>query len=307
MKEIIYRTKRAAMTSATILLRGESGTGKELFAHGIHQESSRRNNKFLGVNCASFPESLLESILFGYVGNAFTGADKKGQKGLFEEASGGTVFLDEIGEISLNLQTKLLRVLQEKEIMRVGGAMPVEVDIRIIAATNADLEAKMQAGLFREDLYYRLNVFPVMIPPLRERKEDIKLIADNLIAKGCKEYNRKVNRIAEDYYRKLETYDWPGNVRELENVVARSLISLEEEDTLKAEHIIFLKRKGSEPKQLMEEVKCLKTYKEMFEDWERVSLEKIYNDLGKNKTRMAKQLNLSVRCLYDKLQKLNIK
>src|SRR5208283_4292314 len=235
------QARMAAETPATVILRGDSGTGKELFAHAIHNASSRRKGQFVRVNCAALTESLLESELFGYEEGAFTGALKGGKKGLFEEANGGTIFLDEIGDISLSLQSKLLRVLQEKEITRVGGTSPFTVDVRVIAATNANLEKKVAAGTFREDLYYRLNVFPIHIPALREHKEDIKPVAEHIIYKLNQEFGREVQRISENAIQNLFGYDWPGNVRELENVLGRAMITMRPQDTiLELEHLPLL-------------------------------------------------------------------
>jgi len=207
---------RAAETPATVLLRGESGTGKELFAHAIHNASSRKKGRFVRVNCAALPEELLESELYGYMEGSFTGAIKGGKKGLFEEADRGTIFMDEIGEISISSQKKILRVLQEKEITKIGSTVPLPVDVRVIAATNANLEQKVKDGTFREDLYYRLNVLPIYIPPLRKIKEDIPLLAGHIIFKLNQEYGREVQKISEEALSNLMNYNWPGNVRELD-------------------------------------------------------------------------------------------
>jgi PAS domain S-box-containing protein len=217
---------KAANVPATVLLKGESGTGKELFAHAIHNEGTRKENQFVRVNCAALSETLLESELFGYEEGAFTGAKKGGKKGLFEEANNGTIFLDEISEISSNTQVKLLRVLQEKEITRVGGVKPIHVNVRVVAATNEDLYKLVKEGNFREDLYYRLNVFPIQIPPLRERKKDIDFLVKKFINKYNIEYGRNVNRIDIRALNILKQYDWPGNVRELENVIGRAMINM---------------------------------------------------------------------------------
>src|SRR6056297_3713166 len=218
---------KAANVPATVLLRGESGTGKELFAHSIHNEGSRKEKQFVRVNCAALTESLLESELFGYEGGAFTGAKKDGKKGLFEEANNGTIFLDEISEISMNTQVKLLRVLQEKEITGVGGLKPVHVNVRVVAATNVNLLNLVKQGKFREDLYYRLNVFPIYIPPLRERLEDIEILVKKFINKFNMEYGRNVTNISKDALNILTKYNWPGNVRELENIIGRAMINMD--------------------------------------------------------------------------------
>lgn len=210
MSSCIRMAKQAAATDYTILIRGESGVGKELMAQSIHNFSSRKNAAFVAINCAALPESLLESQLFGYEEGAFTGAHKKGRAGLFEQAHLGTLFLDEIGDISPNLQSQLLRVLQEKQVMRIGSDQIINVDVRIIAATNQDLEERVRQGLFREDLFYRLNVIPIEIMPLRQRREDIPPLLERFLGK-------KFDELPEDRKQQLTTYNWPGNVRQLEN------------------------------------------------------------------------------------------
>lgn len=211
----LEQAKLGAKTPATILLRGESGTGKELFAHAIHNESDRKYNKFIRVNCAALSESLLESELFGYEEGAFTGARRGGKKGLFEEANNGSIFLDEIGELTQSTQAKLLRVLQEKEIIRVGGAKAISVNVRIIAATNVNIEKAMAEGAFREDLYYRINRYPISIPPLRQRKEDIEALSIRLIEKINQDYGRNVKGLAPNALRALSAYSWRETSRSL--------------------------------------------------------------------------------------------
>ncbi len=220
--EVLDLIHRVAPTDATVLLRGESGVGKEIFARAIHFLSRRSDKPFITVNCAAIPENLLEAELFGYEKGAFTGAYTT-KKGKFELASGGTVFLDEIGDMPLPLQAKILRVLQEKEIERIGGTRSIKVDVRIIAATNRDLEKLMREGKFREDLYYRLSVIPVFIPPLRERKEDIPILVQHFLETFSREYNKKVS-VSPEVMDALMSYDWPGNVRELRNVIERMVI-----------------------------------------------------------------------------------
>ena len=220
----VYKTiAKVADTKSTVLLYGESGTGKELVARSIHYNSPRNQRPFIPVDCASLVETLLESELFGHVRGAFTGA-VSAKKGLFEEAEGGTIFLDELANISLSMQTKLLRFLQEHEIKRVGGTENLKVDVRIIAATNQPLEPLVQGGKFREDLFYRLNVVTVTIPPLRERKEDIPLLASHFIQKFSEEYNKAISHISPEALEILTQYSWPGNVRELENTIERAVI-----------------------------------------------------------------------------------
>lgn len=220
--EVLDLIHRVAPTDATVLLRGESGVGKELFAKAIHFLSRRSGKPLITVNCAAIPENLLEAELFGYEKGAFTGAYTT-KKGKFELANGGTVFLDEIGDMPPSLQVKILRVLQEKEIERIGGTRPIKVDVRIIAATNRDLERLMKEGRFREDLYYRLSVIPIFIPPLRERKEDIPVLVQHFLETFSKEYGKEV-RVSPEVMNAFMEYDWPGNVRELRNVVERMVI-----------------------------------------------------------------------------------
>jgi two-component system response regulator PilR (NtrC family) len=222
MKEIFALIERVAKTSSTVLLEGESGTGKELIARAIHYQSPRSSHRFLSVNCGALPENLLESELFGHERGSFTGAVRQ-KKGLFREAHQGSLFLDEIGEMSLAMQVKLLRALQEKKVRRVGGHQEEPVDTRIIAATNQDLQEKIENNDFREDLYYRINVIPIRLPPLRERREDIPLLVDYFIKKTSKEMGIEPKRISVEAMRVLEGYFWPGNVRELENVIERAL------------------------------------------------------------------------------------
>jgi Nif-specific regulatory protein len=222
MRKIFEQVRQVAKWNTTVLIRGESGTGKELIAHAIHYNSPRAGGPFVKLNCAALPDALLESELFGHEKGAFTGASFQ-RKGRFELADGGTLFLDEIGEISPAFQAKLLRVLQEGEFERVGGSQTLRVDVRIIAATNRDLEAAVESGAFREDLYYRLNIMPIQVPPLRERIEDIPALAKFLVEKiGCKQ-GRELS-ITDSAIRLLVRHDWPGNVRELENTLERAAI-----------------------------------------------------------------------------------
>ncbi len=225
IRDVFDTIQKVAPSNASVLIEGESGTGKELVAKAIHFNSPRRDQPFVAVNCSALAQSLLESELFGHEKGAFTGAISS-KKGRFELAHGGTLFLDEIGELSAGLQVKLLRVLQEKIFERVGGVRPITVDIRVIAATNKNLQAEMQAGRFREDLYYRLDVVHIVIPPLRERREDIRLLVDHFIAKyaGERKLSAPVKGVTQDVDRLFYAYSWPGNVRELENVIERAMI-----------------------------------------------------------------------------------
>jgi two-component system, NtrC family, response regulator PilR len=222
MRQIFGLIERVARTASTVLIHGESGTGKELIARAIHFSSPRTARRFLSVNCGAMPENLLESELFGHERGAFTGAVRE-KKGLFHEADRGTLFLDEIGEMSLTMQVKLLRALQDKVIRRVGGTAEETVDVRIIAATNQQLQEKIARGDFREDLYYRINVIPILLPALRERREDIPLLASHFLHKYCEELGVETLRISAEAMRMLETYAWPGNVRELENLIERAV------------------------------------------------------------------------------------
>ena len=223
MQEVYSLVKQIAPSKSTILVTGESGTGKELVAQAIHNNSPRRSKPFVTVNSGSLPTDLLESNLFGHVKGAFTGAVSP-KKGLFEVAAGGSIFFDEIGTISIETQAKLLRVIQEKEFMRLGGVDMIRVDVRIIAATNSELTTLVEKGLFREDLYYRLNVINVYLPPLRQRKEDILLLVEHFLIKYGDENGRVPLKLASSAYQSLADYDWPGNVRELENVIERSVV-----------------------------------------------------------------------------------
>ena len=223
MQRMIELIKVVAKSNATVLITGESGTGKELVARAIHSQSHRQSKPFVAVSCAALPESLLESELFGHENGSFTGAYAR-KKGKFEFANGGTLFLDEIGEMSANIQVHLLRVLEEKEFSRVGGNEPIKVDVRVVSATNKDLRKAIEKGEFREDLYYRLNVVPIELPPLRERKEDIPLLAQHFLNKFALENKKEVSEFSPEATEFLLGYDWPGNVRELENAIERAAI-----------------------------------------------------------------------------------
>lgn len=318
IRKAIAQAKEVAATSATVLLRGESGTGKELFAHAIHQASPRKNGPFIRVNCAAIPETLFESELFGYAEGAFTGGKRGGHRGYFAEAENGTIFLDEISEINLGTQAKLLRVLQEREFTRVGDSRPTPVNVRVIAATNANLEKLISRGKFREDLYYRLNVVPISIPPLRHRLEDIPVLADFLLRKLNQEYGRNVTGIADDALAALQNYPWPGNVRELENVLGRAIINMKPgERQINAHHLPELSpapRAGtaSQTGTAMEETQITAGYDgeslaSLHARWERQVLAAALSFTGGNRTRAAELLNISIRSLYLKLRKYKLK
>ncbi|GAB6172859.1 sigma-54-dependent Fis family transcriptional regulator [Paradesulfitobacterium aromaticivorans] len=307
IRNAVEKARNAAQTSATVLLRGESGTGKELFAHAIHHASNRANRHFIRVNCAALTDSILESELFGYVDGAFTGAKRGGKRGLFEEADGGTLFLDEIGDISSGLQTKLLRVLQEKEIVRVGDNRPIAVNVRVIAATNANLEEKIKGGVFREDLYYRLNLFPIFIPPLRHHAQDIKFLANHFIRKFNQEFGRSVEGISPGALETLVSYSWPGNVRELENFVGRAIINMRSDETIiEDQHLPQLRAHVETASDSANEEPNLylgQTFEESYAQWEKDLLIRTLKIAEGNKTKAAQLLKISVRNLYYKMEK----
>jgi len=238
MNKLRDQVRHASKTNTTVIIQGETGTGKELAAHSIHHLSKRSRHDFIKVNAASLPESLIESELFGYEGGAFTGANKDGKKGKFELANGGTIFIDEIGQMPLHLQPRLLRVLQEREVERIGGGRSIPIDVRIIAATNTDLKEMVDKGKFREDLYYRLNVMEIKMVPLREIKSDIPVISYELVNKFNKSMGTGVKAIDEKVMKKLKTHHWPGNMRELHNCIETAM-NYAEGDTLMAEHFRF--------------------------------------------------------------------
>ncbi|KAF0818462.1 Transcriptional regulator BkdR of isoleucine and valine catabolism operon [Bacillus sp. ZZV12-4809] len=303
----IEQARLGAKTPATVLLRGESGTGKELFAHAIHNASDRKYNKFIRVNCAALSESLLESELFGYEEGAFSGAKRGGKRGLFEEADKGSIFLDEIGELTANTQAKLLRVLQEHEITRVGGTKPISIDVRVIAATNVNLEKGIADGTFREDLYYRLNRMPIHIPSLRRRKEDIPLLCSRLIQKINQEYGRNIEGVTEQAVDKLMAYDWPGNVRELDNILGRAIIFMNYSETqIEERHIPDLGANNPSPGIEASGEGQKKSLTQLVEQYEAKVIRQTLQKLDGNKTKTAKLLGLSVRNLYYKLEKYNI-
>lgn len=302
----IEQAKLGANTPATVLLRGESGTGKELFAHAIHNSSNRKYNKFVRVNCAAISETLLESELFGYEEGAFSGAKRGGKRGFFEEANNGSVFLDEIGELSANTQAKLLRVLQEKEIVKVGGTKAIPINVRVIAATHVNLEKGILEGEFREDLYYRLNKIPIQIPSLRQRKGDIPAIAERLIQKINQDYGRNVEGLTDSAVSYLQSYEWPGNVRELENILGRAIIFMNyNEIYIDVHHLPPLhKEEQVETKQnnLLPELEE-KALEHLVTEFEGNIIREYLEKCDGNKTKTAKALGISVRNLYYKLEK----
>ncbi|GAF22680.1 MULTISPECIES: sigma-54 interaction domain-containing protein [Shouchella] len=306
IQHAIAQGKLGANTDLPILLLGETGTGKELFAHAIHYESERRHQPFVRVNCAALTETLLESELFGYEQGAFSGALRTGKKGLFEEAGEGSIFLDEVGEMSLQTQAKLLRVLQESEVVRVGGTKPIKIKARVIAATNVNLQLFMSTKRFREDLYYRLNTLPIYIPPLRERIEDIPILALRLIEKINEDYGRNIRNLSDYALAQLQQYAWPGNIRELENVLAREMIYKnlgETEIDFVAHADISVLKPGSAPK--VDRAKPEKL-EDFLAEQERGFLLETLAHVHYVKTEAAKRLGISVRSLYYKLEKYGI-
>lgn len=299
MEELKYITRKAAKTNSNILILGESGTGKELFAHAIHNNSKRIDAPFIKVNCGAIPYELLESELFGYEEGSFTGAKKGGKIGKFKAADGGTIFLDEIGDLPMNMQVKLLRVLQDKEIEKIGSNISEKIDVRVIAATNKDLEKMVSEGMFRLDLYYRLNVVSIKIPPLRERKDDIPILSNHLIEKISRNEDIKVDKIQDNTLEYLKRYNWPGNVRELENILERTINFLDKETIIRPEHV---------PRKITEIVgtKEIKSLKEILEETEKQYIIDSLIISNGNKTTAANSLDISRTSLYDKISKYDI-
>lgn len=295
MKRVIELVEMVAPTDATVLITGESGTGKEVIARAIHAASPRRYNPLVAIHCGALTESLLESELFGHERGAFTGAQAR-KKGKFEVADGGTVFLDEISDISLRVQTDLLRVLQEKEIVRVGDTQPVKVDFRAVAATNKSLEKLVDERLFRPDLYYRLNVFTIEIPPLRARREDIPLLAAHFLAKLATHMNRPLQRLGAKALELLMDHHWPGNVRELENAMERAML-IDRELELKPEDFAFhagASRSASPGGQRLEDI-------------EKLHIERMLEETNWNLSRTARILDIDRTTLYNKIKRYGLR
>jgi transcriptional regulator with PAS, ATPase and Fis domain len=295
------KVKKIAKVNSNVVILGESGVGKELFAHSIHNESSRSQGPFVTLNCSAIPENLFESELFGYEEGAFTGAKRGGNIGKFELAHGGTIFLDEIGDMSHPMQVKLLRVLQEKEVLRIGGKSPIRLDVRVICATNKDLVKMVEEGTFREDLYYRLNVLTLEVPPLRKRREDMAILIEKFLGEFYKETGlyRKVPKNVID---KLSKYDWPGNIRELRNVVERMAVSSEGVNITT----------GDIPRYILEKslVSNYKTnqvgLKNIVESVEKDVIIQMLKEAEGNKSRAAKKLNIPRATLYRKMEEYGI-
>lgn len=295
--------KMAAGTNSTVLISGESGTGKELFAQSIHRASYRNEGGFFPINCAAIPRELLESELFGYEGGSFTGARKEGKSGKFEIASGGTIFLDEIGTMPMEMQAKLLRVLEAKEFERVGGNKKIILDVRILAATNENIEEEIKKGRFREDLYYRLNVIPIEIPPLRERPEDIKMLSEEILHHLLKEMKLGEKELTKETMNILKSYNWPGNVRELRNIIERA-INLSSSKFIKPENLPerLIKFKKSESN-IVEDIPLLK---DVVVESEILTIRKALRVTNGNKSLAAKRLGIHRNALYNKIEKYRI-
>jgi Nif-specific regulatory protein len=301
MRSLYQQIEQVSGTGATVLLLGESGVGKERIAQAIHYGSPRAEKPFIKVNCAAIPESLIESTLFGHEKGAFTDAIKT-RKGYFEQADRGTIFLDEIGEMPLSIQTKFLRVLQEREFERIGGSETIRVDIRVIAATNADPQKLIAEGRFREDLYYRLSVFPLVVPPLRERKTDIMLLADHFVEKFSTEYKKKIRRITPSAIDLLTRYSWPGNVRELENCIERAVI-LSRDGAIHSYHL----PPGMQKERPINEHEQRQTLKEIMETVEKELIAEELRRTRGNMTRAAENLGISERIMGLRVTKYRLK
>jgi PAS domain S-box-containing protein len=299
INQLKEKVLKIALTSSTVLLKGETGTGKDLFAKAIHLCGNRRHQSFTAINCAAIPESLLESELFGYEAGAFTGSSKSGKSGYFELANRGTLFLDEIGDMPLNLQAKILRVLQDKVIQRIGGRKNIPLDVRIVAATNQDIKEMVAQSKFRKDLYYRLNVIPFDIPPLRERKEDIEILALYFLEKYCSLFSCQAHHFSEECIPIMQNYEWPGNVRELEHVVEYA-VNMETETAISLESL---------PSELQIAETGISSLKDKSGNLEKKLIEDTLNQYGwdvEGKKKAAEKLHIGLRTLYRKIRKFGI-
>jgi DNA-binding NtrC family response regulator len=305
MEEVINTAGRAARSKATVLVRGESGTGKELIARAIHYTSPRKDKPFVAVNCAALSENLLESELFGHEKGAFTGADRQ-HKGRFEQADGGTLFIDEVGDIPLSTQVKLLRVLQEREFERVGGNETIKVDVRVIAATNKDLEEMVENDEFREDLFYRLNVISIRIPPLRERRSDILPLISHFISRYAVENDKEIEGVSKEAMDVLMKYDYPGNVRELENAIERSVVMARGAIVIAEDLPVHIRSIRNESESGYGSV-VGKSLPEMVENLERHLIADALAEAEGNQSKAAESLGISERNLRYKLKKYNMK
>ncbi|SFF00301.1 sigma-54-dependent transcriptional regulator [Thermoflexibacter ruber] len=298
IQKAIDLAQKVAVTDTTVLLTGETGTGKEVFAQAIHQASPRSKQNFVAINCSAFSKELLESEMFGHKAGAFTGATKD-QKGLFEEANHGTIFLDEIGEMSLELQAKLLRVLETGEFIRVGETKPTKINVRIIAATHRNLQSEIEQGHFREDLFYRISTFQIHLPPLRERVVDIEDLANHFINISSLKIKKKINAVSPDFYEALKQHQWKGNIRELKNVIERSVILCDNELTV--EHLpIELQKADNASKK----GKTLSAFE--LASAEKLHIQKVLNYTNGNKTKTAELLGIALTTLYRKLSEYGL-
>ncbi len=302
MAQVRRTVEKVAASDTTVFIAGESGTGKELVARAIHRLSKRANGPFIKVNCGALTETLLESELFGHEKGAFTGAIKQ-KLGRFELADGGTLFLDEVGDVPASMQVKLLRALQEQEFERVGGEAPIKVDVRVVSATNKDLEAEVGAGRFRQDLFFRLHVLPVKLPPLRERREDIPLLVSHFVQKLGPKTNARVRGVSDAALGRIMAYHWPGNVRELENAIEQALVFAEGDEIGPAALPQFLQG-GAEEDAL--NVPREMSLPEILDDLERQLILKAYAKAGRVKTETARLLGIKTSALYYKLEKYGI-
>ncbi|HEY2905562.1 MAG TPA: sigma 54-interacting transcriptional regulator, partial [Vicinamibacterales bacterium] len=314
LKQVSVALHRAAATDTTVLLEGESGTGKELFARALHALSPRADGPFVAINCAAIPENLLETELFGHEKGAFTGASVR-KPGKFELAHRGTLFLDEIGDLPLSLQPKILRALEEKRFERVGGTIPLQVDVRVVAATNRNLKAAVAARQYRDDLYFRLSVFPITIPPLRERPDDIPMLAKYFIDRFCRDLNKKPLMLAPSAVEELASYPWPGNVRELQNCIERAVI-LTDGDTIHSRHLNLSFRIAAAPASVDEaaspwaQIDLSGTLgdatKRVVAEVEKRKIEQALREANGNAGRAAEILQVSYKMLTGKLREYGL-
>ena len=293
--DVMQVVEMVSRSDAPVFIQGESGTGKELVATAVHRSSDRADRPFLQLNCAAIPENLMESTLFGHIQGSFTGASKT-TKGIFEEADGGTLLLDEISEISPGMQAKLLRVLQEQQFSKVGSHKPIDVNVRIVATSNRDIKVLVRDGQFREDLFYRLNVVPILVPPLRERKDDIPILLDHFLDLFCRKYGQPKKTISTDTRRQLEHYSWPGNVREMKNSTERAILFAGDLPQLEMEH--FFPSSSRETSSLASDFTGSNTIAEV----EKQAILATLEGTGNNRTQAARILDISVKTLRNKLK-----